>query len=283
MAEVTPAANADQIKAWDGAEGEDWTTWEDHYNRAVDGYDARLLRAAAIQPADRVLDIGCGTGLSTRQAAWRATDGFALGVDLSARMLARARERAHDDGLTNTGFLRADAQAHPFEAGSFDAAISRFGAMFFDDPLAAFTNIGRALRASGRLSLLAWQPLAANPWVQVIRDAVAAGRQLPEPPAGVPGPFGLADPDTATSVLTGSGFAGITIEAVAAAVRLGNDPDDAFGYVRSMGLCRGLLTGLDDATAAASLQNLRAALAAAQTGDGVLLPSAAWLITAQRA
>jgi SAM-dependent methyltransferase len=279
----TPAAiaNSDQARAWQGEE-DHWAEHEERYNASVHRHGRHLLDAARIAAHDRVLDIGCGCGESTRDAARVAVAGMALGLDLSARMIARARERSQAEGLTNARFEQADAQVYPFEPQSFDLAISRFGAMFFGDPVAAFRNIGRALRPGGRLALLAWQELGKNAWLLALRGALAAGRTLPAPPVGAPGPFGLADPAAVRRILAEAGFDAIALQEVSEPVSLGADADDAYGFVRTMGVTRGLLNDLDDTTAARALEALRSTLAAHDTPEGVLLPSAAWLITAHR-
>ena len=135
-----------------------------------------------------MLDVGCGTGQTTRDAARAASAGSALGVDLSSRMLDHARRRATEEGVTNVTFAQADAQIHPFEPGAYDVAISRTAAMFFGDHVAAFSNIGRALRSGGRLVLVTWQPLPGNEWIREISGALAAGRDLPAPPPDAPAP-----------------------------------------------------------------------------------------------
>jgi SAM-dependent methyltransferase len=140
-----PIANVDMANAWDGEEGDQWTQFADEYDTSVRSIWARFLETDPIAPADRVLDIGCGSGQSTRDAARLARDGSALGVDLSESMLAEARRRASTEGLTNVEFLRADAQVHAFDTATFDLAISRFGSMFFSDRPAAFANIASAL------------------------------------------------------------------------------------------------------------------------------------------
>lgn len=172
-----------------------------------DFYDAELrlhnehLRAAAnVQPHDRVLDVGCGTGQTTREAAGAAVEGSALGVDLSAPMLEQARRLSDDAGLHNVTYVQADAQTHPFPSTHFDLCVSRFGTMFFADPVAAFTNIGRALRPGARLVLLVWQDHDRNEWATAIREALTVGTAAPAPTTNHPGPFSLADP----AITTGS-------------------------------------------------------------------------------
>ena len=206
---MSSIANIEMAAAWDGSEGDHWTEHAERYERAARRSWRRLLDAVSIGTSDAILDVGCGTGRSTRDVARIATSGSALGVDLSARMLGRAQEMAEREGLTNVRFQQADAQVFAFPESSFDIAISSFGAMFFADPVAAFTNIAKALRPDGRVALLAWRELARNEWVTAIRSALASGRQLPEPPTGAPGPFGLADADQVRRVLGAAGLVGV--------------------------------------------------------------------------
>ena len=132
-----------------------------------------LRRAWGVQPDDHVLDIGCGSGQTTREAARLARAGSALGVDISASAIERARELAQAQGVRNVTFERADAQVHPFPQERFDLAISRFGTMFFADPVAAFGNVGRALRPAGRLVMMVWQDRERNEWDVAIRQSLA--------------------------------------------------------------------------------------------------------------
>jgi SAM-dependent methyltransferase len=206
-----PIANVDMANAWDGEEGDQWTQFADDYDASVRSIWGRFLATVPIARADRVLDIGCGSGQSTRDAARLARDGSALGVDLSGSMLAEARRRASVEGLTNVEFLRADAQVHAFDTASFDVVISRFGSMFFSDRRAAFANIASALRPGGRLALLVWQATARNEWIMVARESLAAGRALPMPAPGAPGPAALADPDDVEALLTGVGFEAVEL------------------------------------------------------------------------
>jgi SAM-dependent methyltransferase len=275
-------ANAEQFRAWNGDDARDWVLHADRYELASARYDPWLLTAAGITAADRVLDVGCGAGVSTRAAARIATDGHVVGLDLSAPLLAEARRRSDGAGVANVTFVQGDAQVHPFEPATFDVVLSRFGVMFFGDPLAAFTNIGRALRPGGRLAVLAWQGMALNEWLRVLFEALAAGRSLPEPPVGAPGPFGLADPGTVRRLLTSAGLAEVDLADVREPVYLGADLDDAYAFVTSLGPTRGLLRGLDEQARTTALDLLRSRLADREGPDGVLLGSAAWLVTARR-
>jgi len=276
-------ANVEMAAAWDGAEGDHWADHAARYEATSSRYQQSLLRAASISGGEAILDVGCGTGGSTREVARLASSGSALGIDLSTRMLERARAAASVEGLTNVRFERGDAQVFPFPDGAFDLAISAFGAMFFADPVAAFANIAGSLRPQGNLALLGWRELPRNEWLVAIRDALSVGRELPMPPPGVPGPFGLADEQRTERILTEAGFVDIDFEEVAEPLRLGDDADHAFSFVSTFGITRGLTQDLDEVTRAAALEALHATLAQHQSDDGVLFGASAWLITARAA
>jgi SAM-dependent methyltransferase len=234
-------------------------------------YDAELIRyrdilleACAPGPGDRLLDIGSGTGQTSRDAA--EAGARVLGVDISAEALARA---ARHPGVA---YLCADAQTHPFEPGSFDAAVSRFGTMFFDDPVAAFTNIGRALRPAGRLVMLVWQAASRNEWHETLR------RILDHPFTG-PDPFSLADPQLVTTVLADAGFGEVTLEEVRVPVHYGPDVPAALSWIRGFA---GVGEALDRRGPAATA-TLTEALAEHLTPDGVRFDSRSWLVRARRA
>ncbi|MEC3980596.1 class I SAM-dependent methyltransferase [Amycolatopsis sp. H20-H5] len=248
-------------------------------------YDAELrlhnelFRAAArVGSGDRVLDVGCGMGQSTREAAGAAVAGSAVGVDVSERMLERARQLSADQGLPNLTFQQADAQVHRFPPAQFDLCISRFGTMFFADPVAAFTNIGHALRPAGRLVLLVWQERDRNEWATAIRQTFPAA---PGAPAG-PDPFSLADPATTEGILTAAGFTEVSFTDVREPVYYGPDSAAAFDAVLRLWEFKDLLASLGAAAAEQASARLRATLAAHTTDGGVYFDSRAWIITARR-
>lgn len=278
----TTMANAAMAAAWDGDEGAEWARDWERYDRAVAGYQARLMAAAAIGPTEHVLDVGCGNGETSRAAAGRAPRGSVLGVDLSSAMLARAQQLAAAEGLANLRFEQVDAQVHPFEPASFDVVVSRFGTMFFADAEVAFANLGRAVRPGGRLVVVAWRDLAHNEWLREIRDALAAGRTLPTPPAGAPGPFAQADADQVRRLLAAAGYDDVALEAAEEPFWMGRSTDDAFGFMGAGGLARGLLQDLDEPARRQALDTLRATLDRHAGPGGVVLGSAAWVISARR-
>lgn len=273
-------SNEGQLRAWDGDEGAYWAAHPDHFERSLTAYDRAFFETAAIQGDDRVLDIGCGTGGTTRHAARAASEGSVLGVDLSAAMLAVARQRAGAEGLANVRFEQADAQVHRFGAEAFDVAIGRTSAMFFGDRVEALANIGRSLTSGGRLALLTWQPFAENEWIRAFSTAYAGGRDVPAPPADAPGPFSLAERDVIHAVLTAAGFTDIDAHAARAPMWFGHDAGDAYRLVA--GLLAWMLDGLDETDRARAEDALRTTISEHETPDGVLYESAAWVIRATR-
>jgi SAM-dependent methyltransferase len=241
-----------------------------------------LRRACGVRRHDHVLDVGCGAGQTTREAARTATAGSALGVDLSASMVDRARELARAEGLLNVTFQRADAQVHRFPPEQFELAISRFGTMFFDDPVAAFANIGPALRPAGRLVMMVWQGHERNEWETAIRRSLE-GSEGPAAvaPAG-PDPFSLADPATVEGILDAAGFTDVAFTDVHQPVYYGPDVAAGLEWVRGFTRTDGVLRRLDPAGAERALERLRETLAAHAGGDGIWFDSRAWIVTARR-
>ncbi|WP_338770504.1 methyltransferase domain-containing protein [Nocardia vulneris] len=246
-------------------------------------YDAELRRhnehfraAARVGAGERVLDIGCGTGQSTREAA-RAADSV-LGVDLSAPMLEQARRISAEQGCTNVTYQLADAQVHPFPPAHFDLCISRFGTMFFPDPVAAFTNIGRALRPGARMVLLVWQQRARNEWATAIRESLTS---TPAPPGG-PDAFTLGDPTVTEGILQAAGYTDLTFTEVHEPVYYGPDTTTALDTVLRLWEVKDLLAALDPDAAEQARARLTATLDAHHTETGVYFDSRAWIVQARR-
>jgi SAM-dependent methyltransferase len=245
-------------------------------------HDEVLRLACGIQPRERVLDIGCGTGQTTRQAARTAIEGSALGVDVSAPAIARARDLAGAAKIRNVAFEHADAQTHRLPRDHFDVAISRFGTMFFDDPAAAFRNVGRALRRDGRLVMMVWQARERNEWIVAIRRSLqAAGAPVADAAGGL-NPFSLADPRAVTETLEGAGFADVAFADVREPVHYGVDVAAALDWVRGFTCTNQALKRLDPVAAERAVGRLRETLAAHVGDDGVWFDSSAWIVTARR-
>jgi SAM-dependent methyltransferase len=232
-----------------------------------------LYRTWGVHSSDRVLDIGCGSGQTTREAARMARAGSALGVDISAAAIARARELAQE--VRNAAFECADAQVCRFPRGQFDMAVSRFGTMFFDDPVAAFGNIGQALRRDGRLVMMVWQDRERNEWEGAIGQALGTADVASDP-------FSLGDPRVVTGVLEGAGFGGVGFTDVRERMYFGSDVAAALDWIGGFASTRAALGQLEPGAAARALARLRETVAAHMTGDGVWFDSRAWIVTARR-
>ena len=273
--------NTEMAAAWEG-EADHWVREADRYDTAAAAIWQTFLDQGHITATDRVLDVGCGTGRSSRDAGLLAPAGSVLGVDINQRMLDEAAIRTRRAGMANVRYEWADAQVHRFDVAAFDVVISRYGVMFFADRLAAFVNLGAALRPGGRLAVLVWQALARNPWLVALRAALAVGRDLPSPPPAAPGPFGLADIDPAAAMLTEAGYTSIAFVPIDAPMQLGRDAEDAWEYLRGMGLYRGLTEGLGETDKADAIANVKQLISDHTTSAGVMVESASWSITAIR-
>ncbi len=208
-----------------------------------------------------------------------APAGSALGVDISVLAIERARELAGAQGVGNVTFEQADAQVHRFPRERFDLAISRFGTMFFADPVAAFGNVGRALRPGGRLVMMVWQAGERNDWYMAIRRSLQG--VAPAPSAGLD-PFSLADPPVVTGILSAAGFADVTFTDVREPMYFGPDVATALDWIRGFACTREALGRLDPDGAERALGRLRVMLAEHNGDRGVRLGSRAWIVTARR-
>jgi SAM-dependent methyltransferase len=236
-----------------------------------------------LRPGQRVVDLGCGTGPTTLEMAARVgPDGEVVGVDIAAEMLARGRERAAQLGAGNVAFLHADVQVHDLGEARFDAAFSRFGVMFFADPVAAFANVRRALRSGGVLSFVCWQGVFDNEWMLVPGAAVAAvtGAAPPMPGPGEPGPLSLADPDRVHAVLAAAGFGSVAVAPHVDQVVISEDriPEVTVTSTR-LGGVREALRDADDQTRSRALAAIEEAFRARLQDGEVRLSRGVLLVT----
>jgi SAM-dependent methyltransferase len=238
-----------------------------------------LFAAAGLVPGDAVIDVGCGCGATTLRAADEvAPDGSVYGIDVTEPMLAIAQRRLDSSGLTNVTLVQGDAQAHAFPS-PFDVAISRFGTMFFYNPVAAFANIGRGLRPGGRVCFATWQPLEANDWLAVPGAALLRWITIPDVSEGVPGMFAQSDADTITAVLREAGYRDIEVNPIRVMLPLGPNPDEAVERLVDTGVGRAVLGAVAERDRPAALTAVRAALGGHADAQGVRLGAAIWIIT----
>ncbi|HWW55149.1 MAG TPA: class I SAM-dependent methyltransferase [Acidimicrobiales bacterium] len=277
-------ANAEQAAFWSQL-APTWLELEDQLEQ-VSGPPGRLaMDLLGLAPGQRVVDLGCGSGGTTLELASRVgAEGGVLGVDIADEMLERGRERATQLGVTTVEFLNADVQVEDLGTARFDAAYSRFGVMFFDDPIAAFTNVRRALRPEGLLSFVCWQSVFDNDWMLIPGVAVASvtGSLPPMPGPGEPGPFSLADPDRVRSVLGAAGFAAVDVvphadELVIAEVDI---PEIALSRAR-VGAAREALRDADDQTRQLAVAAIEDAFRA-RVSDGQVRTSRGVLVVVAR-
>jgi SAM-dependent methyltransferase len=236
-----------------------------------------------------MLDIGCGSGATTLELGRRVTgSGLVTGVDLSAPMLELARQRAAEAGLDHVRFVHGDAAATPLveiAGGPLDGAFSRFGVMFFPDPVAAFAHVAEALRPGGRVAFVVWQPLDANPWWAVPAGAATgpldANWAPPDPER--PGPFTLSDPARVRSILEAAGFGDVDLEGFSSAAVLHEETidDDAVRLLQT-GPMRSAWDQAENDRRRAAVAAVVEAVAPYRDGDAFRLPGAVWVVTAAR-
>ena len=273
-------ANDEMAEAWE-EEAEGWLAHAERYDAATRALWARFREAVPVAAEARVLDVGCGAGTTTIDLAQAAPSGEAVGVDISRKMVEHARTAAARAGAGNVSFLQADDQVHPYPAAAFDLAVSSIGTMFFAHPVAAFANVGRALRPGGRLAMLVWRPVVENEWLTALRGALAVGRDLPLPPPDAPGPFSLAREPRVREVLGDAGYADVELAPLDEPMLVGRDADDAFAFVSTFGLTKGLTDGLDADDRQRAMASLRSLVEDHESADGVRFGTAVWLVTAR--
>jgi SAM-dependent methyltransferase len=273
------AVNVEQAEDWNGASGWEFIEQRQRHERMLGRLTARLLAAAQIQDGENLLDIGCGCGDTTILAARATGSGRALGADFSRIQVTEARRLAAAAGVINARFEVADVQVHPFGAGIFDVVLSKFGVMFFDDPAAAFGNLRKALRRGGRLAFLCWRTREENP-IFTTGFAEAAALRLREL-TGPSAAFSLAGTGRVSALLSGAGFGSIEFAKADEPMLIGRDVDDVLEYERASPSAAEILAGLSPAQAAELTRQVRDRLVAYASPDGVVMPGAAWLVTAQ--
>jgi SAM-dependent methyltransferase len=262
-----------------------WERRADSLDSFSDAYGAPAMDALRVQPGERVLDVGCGPGATAIELAARVSPGGdVVGVDVSPAMIAAATRRATTAGVSNVRFVVADAQTEGL-GEDFDAVYSRFGVMFFADPVAAFANIGGALRAGGRLGCAVWGPLGDNPWMFVPTLAAGPGLkvELAIPGADEPGPFSLADRERVTTVLDAAGFVDVDVNPVEGSRLISaSSADDDIRALLEVGPLGEAYGDADGAARQAAVDSVIAAIEPFRDGEGWRLPGAALNVTARR-
>lgn len=271
----------DQPTYWNEEGGQRWVSNIQRVERMIEPFLTQLMRHAAPQAGERVLDVGCGGGVTSAAFAGAVgPSGSVLGLDVSAVILAVARERYAS--VANLSFALGDAATMPLDAGHFDLVSSRFGVMFFADPVAAFANLRSALKPGGRLAFICWRALDENPWMADCVRAAFTVLPAPEPqPPTAPGPFALADGARLRNILGQSGYTDISIEPHDQVLDLGSI-DDAVTQMTRIGPASSAFAAASATEQAAVVRAIGAALRPHLSGASVRMASATWLAGARR-
>jgi SAM-dependent methyltransferase len=279
---TTTELHQDMVTYWNGVGGRRWTD-ESARTELMLGEVAELLyRHARPQPGETVLDVGSGLGPTTMELARRVgPNGRVVGLDVSATMVEEARKRAA--GIANVEFIAGDAATHGFDTPFADLLFSRFGVMFFGDPAAAFANLRRAVKPSGRVAFACWRRMSENPWM--LTPLLAAYEHVPKPPPAQPdepGPFAFADKDKVARILIGAGFAAprFTPAELSFEIGGGQGMDAAVRQAMTIGATSRALQDQPDAVRAKVAESIRRALAPHQKGNNISLPGAIWIVEA---
>jgi ubiquinone/menaquinone biosynthesis C-methylase UbiE len=278
--DVTHQPDNEQAALWNGRAGRTWVDMQEVLDRLFKPFEDLLVEAVRAGSGHRVLDVGCGTGSTTLAVARRLdAQGRCLGVDISDPMIAAAQARAQRED-TPARFIRADVQRHAFEPASFDTVISRFGVMFFEDPVQAFANLRRAASNDARLHVIAWRSAAENPFMTTAERAAAP--LLPNLPArrpGAPGQFAFADQDRVSAILEESGWTGVDIQPIDVDCTL--PEKDLLGYLTRLGPVGLILQEADEKTRTQVIATVRAAFDPFVHGTEVRFTAACWTVSAR--
>jgi SAM-dependent methyltransferase len=275
--------NADQIAYWNGPAGQRWTDRQALQDVLLAPVSEILIDRAGVRAGERIIDVGCGCGAIAIALAQRTGPaGHVLGIDISAPMLARARQ------LTPAGipveFVLADATVYPFVPASFDLLVSRFGVMFFAEPVLSFANMRRALRPSGRLAFACWREPRENPWMMAPLQAVYQHvPKLPQQEPEDPGPFAFASEVRVHRILGEAGFSDIAMEPrnFVLDLAIGRGLDAAVEAVLEIGPANRALEGHPADVREAAKNSIRETLAPFVSGQTVRLGGSIWMVTAK--
>jgi ubiquinone/menaquinone biosynthesis C-methylase UbiE len=276
--------NSESQTYWNEEGGNKWAENIEIVESMIEPLSGLLIQEIAAQNGENVLDVGSGGGVTSIKLAEQVgSSGSVLGVDVSEPILSVARNRGKD--IVNLEFQQSDAATAVLDENSFDIITSRFGVMFFDDPVQAFKNLHGALKPSGRLVFLCWRALEENPWIAAPAKAALeivpppADAERPDPTA--PGPFSLADEDHLKSILSAAGFNNIELQAMDTNLSMGV-LSDAVGFLMKMGPAAEVIKEATEDEKNAVAKAMTKTLGNYETADGIKIPSASWIVKAAK-
>ena len=273
-----------QEQHWAGEGGDRWLAYHQFFEQMIDPIGQSLIEKAQLRENENCIDIGCGAGVTTIKIAQAVgKNGSVIGVDISQALIQACRARAHEKKLENINFISGDAAQIMLQNKIADCLFSRFGAMFFKSPVAAFHHLHQTLKPGGRLALSCWAAINANLWMSEIRDVLAGHLELPMPQPRAPGPFAFAEPSYIEEILDASGFEDILITPWTGTLiiggRDGTPEDTASSLLNAFSIANPLkdepLTKKERIHAALSDR-----LSSYHTEGGILMPAKAWVVTA---
>jgi ubiquinone/menaquinone biosynthesis C-methylase UbiE len=280
------AEHTEYVDFWNDILVPKFVRWKHVLVDGLSHHSAAVFPRLQVPEGGRVVDVGCGFGDTAIELAKRAgPGGYVLGIDCCEGFLAYGRRDAAAAGLTNVEFIEADVQSYPF-AGDFDLCFSRFGTQFFENPVAALRNMRKSLRPGGEMVMIVWRTIDDNPWLGVPKAVV---REFLPPPGEDartcgPGPFSMADAETVTKKLEIAGYRDIDFERIDAPVLVGNSPDDAVAFQMALGPAGEVVREAGDLARDRQPEieaALKAALSPYETGEGVVMQSSSWKVSAR--
>ncbi|HIM21756.1 MAG TPA: class I SAM-dependent methyltransferase [Gammaproteobacteria bacterium] len=275
--------NKNQRDFWSGKGGDIWVERQNAMDTMLSPLGEAALNKLNLNEGENVLDIGCGCGHTTLNIAKRISpDGQVTGLDISEPMLKRAKESANEMSISNASFNCVDVQTDDMGEEVYSAAFSRFGVMFFEDPVAAFCNINKSLITGASLSFVCWQSPALNPWQSLFIEAVKKYVDLPSPPPRSPSPFAFMESEYVSSILEESNFQNIMIEGHEAEVNMFSGrrlSDSVKDYISINPVVSGMLKDSTEQEKTEIINSAIEAFSPYYSAKGLMFPSATWLVT----
>ena len=275
--------NKNQRDFWSGKGGDIWVERQNAMDTMLSPLGEAALNKLNLNEGENVLDIGCGCGHTTLNIAKRISpDGQVTGLDISEPMLKRAKESANEMSISNASFNCVDVQTDDMGEEVYSAAFSRFGVMFFEDPVAAFCNINKSLITGASLSFVCWQSPALNPWQSLFIEAVKKYVDLPSPPRRSPSPFAFMESEYVSSILEESNFQNIMIEGHEAEVNMFSGrslSDSVKDYISINPVVSGMLKDSTEQEKTEIINSAIEAFSPYYSAKGLMFPSATWLVT----
>ncbi|MEK7266203.1 MAG: methyltransferase domain-containing protein [Pseudomonadota bacterium] len=269
---------------WAGDRGDAWLANLPSFEGMIWPLSAAIVEAAAVKPGEAVLDVGCGGGATTMALAKSAAPtGTATGLDISQALAGETLRRCSTAGVSNVSVIVADATKAPLQSAAYDLVFSSFGVMFFDDPVAAFKNLRRALKPGGRLAFACWMSPKENPWNSLVTGVLAKHIVLPKPDPRAPGPFAFADPDYPREILNSAGFSNIAFNEWRGRIFVagkGSTPSSAADFVLKAMSIGDLVRDLPESSQAAIRRDIEKVFSDFATKGGVEVDTASWFVHA---